>query len=103
MRYLIVEKTKGVFLGAYSIFALFAKNDKFGIVKAYSFSTKQDAEEYIEDSLKASLASEGLEFSVIEIDSKDEYVKVEDIIKQGYGEYTHMMMDNLPMISESVH
>lgn len=99
MKYLIVEKEKGVFLGAYRSIHLFAKDNIFPIIKAPSFDTQQLAEFYIAQTF----SGDGLQYGVIEIDSKDKYVSLVEIIKQGYAEYTHDLIDNLPMISEKFH
>lgn len=100
MRYIVVEETRGVFLGAYNRFALFAKNDILGSTKAFSFDSRAEAEEYIEG---AFTQYKDAAYDVVAIDSKTKYVRVEDIIRQGYGRYTHYLMDNLPMLSESFH
>lgn len=100
MRYIIVDEERGVFLGSFNQYALFAKNDILGSTKAFSFDTKDDAEEYIES---AFAKNKKAKCKVIEVEGKNKYVCVEDIIKQGYGMYTHYLVDNLPMQSESFH
>ncbi len=99
MKYLIVEKDRGLFLGAYRNNFLFARNNIFPIVKAPSFDTEQDAEYYIENYLK----TDGRTYGVIQVESKDKYVSVIDVIKAGYKEYTHNLIDFLPMDSEAIH
>lgn len=99
MRYIIVEETLGVFIGSYRQVALFAKNDVFGFTKAFCFEKYSEAEEYLELFNK----DENFVYSVVEINANSKYVNVEDLIKQGYGKYTHYMMDNIPMISEATH
>lgn len=99
MRYIIIEKSMGVFLGSYTVFAIFAKNEKFGITKAVSFNTRKEAQAFIE----AFLNKENTEFDVVEIDSKDHLVRVEDIIRAGYGQYTYELLNNLSTPSESIH
>lgn len=99
-RYMIVEKERGVFLGMYSVFALFAKNEKFGITKAFCFENKEDAVTYIKEVLND---GEDMEFDVVVVECKDKYIGVLEIIKQGYGKYTHRMLENVPMISTQVH
>lgn len=100
MRYIIVDEKRGVFLGAYKQYALFARNDMLGSTKAFSFTTHSEAEEYIENALAG--YKDGV-YAIIEIDAKNKYVRVEDIVRQGYGRYTHYLIDNLPMPSESFH
>ena len=99
MRYLIVEKEKGLFLGSFRNAALFAKGNIFGIIKAPSFDTEADAEHYIANYL----LKDERQYGVIAVDSKDKYVSIIDIIKQGFGAYTHELIDFLPMISEATH
>ncbi len=99
MKYLIVEKDRGLFLGAYRNNFLFARNNIFPIVKAPSFDTEQDAEYYIENYLKTDERTYG----IIQVQSKDKYVSVIDVIKAGYKEYTHNLIDFLPMDSEAIH
>lgn len=99
MRYIIIEKSMGVFLGSYAVFAVFAKNEKFGLTKATSFATRETAEEFVESMLN----KEGSEFDVVGIDTKDKLVRVEDIIRAGYGQYTYSMLNNIPPVSETFH
>lgn len=99
MRYLIVEEQKGVFLGAYNKFALFAENDGLGMTKAYSFDSKLKAQQYIDKSFE----KDDCIYKIVEIDANTTYVKVEDMILQGYGKYTHYLMDNIPMKSGAIH
>lgn len=99
MRYIIIEKDMGVFLGSYAVFAVFAKNEKFGLTKAVSFNTREEAQTFIETLLN----KEDSEFDIVSINSKDRLVRVEDIIRAGYGQYTHGMLNNVPMQSDSIH
>ncbi len=99
MRYIIIEETLGVFIGSYKQIALFAKNDIFGFTKVFSFEKREDAEEYMDLFNK----EETFEYKIAEVDAQTKYVKVEDLIKQGFGKYTHYMMDNIPMTSELTH
>lgn len=101
MRYLIVEKERGLFLGAYKNLFLFARSNIFPIVRAPSFESLQDAEYYIASYLKTE--NDGRTYGVIEVESKDKYVNVVDVIKAGYKEYTHDLIDFLPMQSEAIH
>ena len=99
MRYLIIEKEKGLFLGAFRQIYIFAKGNIFSIVRAPSFDTENEAMAYI----ARVFDGDGGEYGVIAIDAKDKYVSIIDVIKQGYGAFTHELIDLLPMISESVH
>ena len=107
-RYIIVSDTMGAFLGTHlsslfgedsKMFVLFAKTDIFGIYKAASFETKEEAKIYIKDYLSKRFD----DLKILEIYTEDKYISVVHLIKAGYSEYTHMMVDNLPMISEDYH
>jgi hypothetical protein len=39
----------------------------------------------------------------VEIESSGQYVDVIDLIKSGYTQYTHDMVDALPMDNETIH
>lgn len=99
MRYIIIEKDRGLFLGSAYQMHIFAKENIFNIVKVPSFDSEIKAMSYIAHSF----GDDGYEYGVIAVEAKDKYVNIIDIIKQGYGEYTHNLMDLLPMVSESVH
>lgn len=99
MRYLIVEKTRGLFLGMFRNYFLFAKDNVFAIAKVPSFNTENDALQYISENLSI----DGAEYGVISVESKHKYVSIVDVIKQGYSEYTHDLIHFLPMQSEAIH
>jgi hypothetical protein len=117
MRYLIISETGGFFLGAQAsyvfeslfgnadtssknkTYAIFAKENPFGISSAASFSSKEDAEYYMNNYL--SKIHEDLKIVSVETDRK--HISATELIKSGFGDYTHDMMDNLPMISDEVH
>lgn len=99
MRYIIIEKKLGVFVGQLEYYAVYAKNEFFGAEKVVSFDTKKEAKEFVEEVLNY----EDKEFYIAEIDSKFKYISVKEIIKAGYGKHTHRMLDNIPMISETIH
>jgi hypothetical protein len=98
-RYIVIEKNLGVFVGAFDKYAVYAKNDIFGLDRVASFPTRDKAEECVRDYLN----KDGKEFDVVEIDTQNGWVMVTDIIRGGYGKYTHRMMDNIPMISTQIH
>lgn len=99
MRYIIIEKKLGVFVGQFDVYAVYAKNEIFGLERVVSFADKKTAVKYIEEFLN----KEDREFAIEAIDSKNKYVSIKDIIKTGFGEHTHKMMDNIEMQSLSVH
>lgn len=99
MRYTIAEEELGFFLGAYEKYGVFAKTDVFGISKAFSFDTKEQAEEFILECLNGKSKN----WKILEVSTKDKYVDVIDLLKSGYDKYTHQMMDNLPVPCETIH
>lgn len=108
MRYMIASEDLGLFLGTQissllgdsgKILVIFAATDVFGIYKATSFDSEEDANRYIEEFLSKKYKN----LRVLPIEVKEKYVSAIDAIKAGYEQYTHMMVDNLPMQSETVH
>lgn len=110
MRYVIIDEEMGVFLGTHrmpapggngilSIMRIFSKNDMFGISRAYSFDTKREAFKY----MQAFLIEDYPLCKVAEIHSDGQYVDVVDLIKSGFTQYTHDMVDALPMYNETIH
>lgn len=99
MKYTIVEEELGFFLGAFQKFGIFAKNDVLGLSKAIAFDTEKEANEYINDYL----GRERGEWKIIPVETEYEYVDAAYLIKNGYGKYTHKMMDSLPMTSTLIH
>lgn len=99
MRYIIIEKELGVFVGQFSMYAIFAKNEIFGSQQVASFACEEDAVGYVEENLNKN----GREFCVEKVDSNNVYIPIKEIIKAGFGHHTHRMMDNIAMPSENVH
>lgn len=99
MRYIIIEKKLGVFVGQFETYAICAKNEFFGVERVVSFASKEDAVEFVEEVLN----TKDKEFCIEEIDTKLKYIPVSEIIKAGLGYHTHRMMDNIPMPSETIH
>lgn len=98
-KYIIINKEKGVFLGAYSGYAFFAKTDPVGIPKAFAFDTPEVATLFI----NSNMARYANNTFYAPIETNSTYPSVAEIIKAGYGDYTYNMMDYLPMPSEAVH
>lgn len=99
MRYAIIEEELGFFLGAYEKFGVFAKTDIFGLDKAYGFESREDADEFIDEYLGRDRG----DWFVVEINTDNKYIDVIELLKSGYGEYTHSMADNLPMTNFEIH
>lgn len=124
-RYVIVDKENGVFLGTYSLadvqgkieelflnvgeriadkdldrsFALFAKDNPFGVPRACSFKTKVEAGMFIYENFKKG----EFQFSIEGVKCVTPYPDVVELIKSGLGDSTFDMMDCLETISETVH
>jgi hypothetical protein len=98
-RYIIIEKDLGVFAGVFDKYPVFAKNDIFGFNRITSFSSRENAEEWIHNYLN----KDKNEFDIVEIETPYDFVTIIDVIRSGYGQYTHYMMDNIPMISDKIH
>jgi hypothetical protein len=99
MRYAIVDEDLGFFLGAFQKFGVFAKTDVFGLYKAFSFDTEKEANAFIDEYLGRDRG----DWSVVSVDTKDKYINVVDLLKNGYDKYTHQMMDGLTMTNIQVH
>lgn len=99
MKYAIAEEELGFFLGAFQKFGIFAKNDVLGLSKAIAFDTKEEANDYIDEYLGRDRG----DWNVVPVDTKGEYVDAIYLIKNGYHQYTHKMMDALPMTSTLIH
>jgi hypothetical protein len=99
MRYAIVEKDNGLFLGYHRGIFLFARENFFPVVKVPSYDTLEEAEYYI----STYLPKKNKKYNVIEVNSKDRYLNLVDLIKQGYAEYTHKMLEFLPTLNDTIH
>jgi len=98
-RYLLINKEMGVFLGTYLKYVLFAKNDAADIIKAYSFKDEESALKFAKSG--TDMSEEQYFIAPIEADGR--YVHVVDLIKAGYGDHVHSLMDNIEMVSNKVH
>jgi hypothetical protein len=101
-RFLILDKNLGVYLGSYdaSIFedeptepgkryAAFAGCNPFGIVHGLTFDNTEQAEIF----MYSTFPKASFEVSVASIQLESKVASVLDIIKAGYGDYTHDMLD----------
>lgn len=110
MRYVIVDRKEGVFLGThidYSrdvdeedgvVYVLWAKDNVFSCSKAYSFENKQEARMFADTTLRRWPKAQ-----VRNVDSNEKYVDVVDLLKEGMGQYTFDMVDCIPMMNENIH
>jgi hypothetical protein len=66
LRYIIHEKDKGIFLGDYLGKPLFSNNLIFPIIKAYSFKTLEEAQDFVRNVLCPEIPRDGHRESVVE-------------------------------------
>lgn len=97
-RTVFIEKNRGVFIGSVGGYAIFSK-DPIGLSKAYTFKSTEIAKDFVSTSLSR-FANNAI---YVEMDLKDEFASCIDIIKAGYGEHVHYMIDGLYMPSEAIH
>lgn len=111
-RYLIIDENLGVYLGSYDAnifedepiekgkrYAAFAGCNPFGIVHGLTFDDTEQAEIFMYSTFPK--ASFNVWVVPIEIDS--DVASVIDIIKAGYGDHTHDMLDYWIHESETQH
>lgn len=107
MRYVILDKEHGVFLGTHStkafdqkgsVLALWSKRNLFSLSKAYSFESKMEAYLYLENYLY-----DFPDAFVTSINSDEKYIDVVDLIKAGLSNFTHDMIDGLHMPNDHIH
>lgn len=90
---IVVEETRGVFLGVYSNYAMFSKNDAMESVDVCGFPNKQEAVDFMKKYLPLIEPT----VSYVEIPSGgDSRVSAVDIIKAGYPQYTEELFFNMP-------
>jgi hypothetical protein len=99
-RYIIICKDRGVFVGIDGVFAFFAKGCPLKTYHAASFPSYAEAEAFATNNLNH---THEYGFMIIGIEAKGPYVNVVDIIKAGYGDYTHNMITNMPSFQPTMH
>ena len=107
MRYVIVDRKEGVFLGTHIddsldpdgvVFVLWAKDNVFSCSKAYSFEDATEARMFADTTLRRWPLAQ-----VKRINTKEKYVDVVDLLKEDLGQYTFDMVDCIPMMNENIH
>jgi hypothetical protein len=98
-KHIIIEKDLGVFITPLQGHAVFAKNNIIGATVVSSFETAEAAKDFIE----TYLAHNTREFDIVEVETYTPYPSVINIIKAGYGKYTHTMIDFLETPSGKAH
>jgi len=108
MRYVIIDPFEGVFLGTRSdpfsnnnlkIMVLFSKHNVFEITKAASWKTRREANAYRNTYIKPMCP----ESFIVEIPVDTDFVDVIDLVRAGYGQFAHEMIDSIPMNNTTVH
>lgn len=101
MRYIIICKERGVFLGTHENLLFFSRVNDFGCYKVPSFVSREEAKSYSDKFMH----SEGRTFEYIypEFDTDEKYITCVEIIKKGYGQYTADMISNLPNYVDTMH
>jgi hypothetical protein len=96
---MLIDKTRGIFLGNYGDVPMWSEKLIFPITKAYSFAYFDDAEEY------AKFFKETGDFNIsIESVNYDlKHVPIDVLIKEGYSKYTYKMLKFLPLPSERIN
>ena len=97
-RFIVIHKTKGVFLGVYMGNMIFAQDEEYPSIKACTFSCKTEAKEVASYGMLATS-----QYFIAQVDTKLRHIDLVDIIREGYGAYTHNMLDNLHSPSPSIH
>lgn len=92
----------GVFLGTYTgedlgaddgrIYACFAANNPFSLTTACSFRSENMANYFIRDTFAP---HKQRQLKVLPVETETEFPTVVDIIKSGYGDLTHDMIDGM--------
>jgi hypothetical protein len=99
--FIAFHETRGIYLGVYLGYALFSNSPMAFSSKAIRFDTEADIRDFFVKTLPI-LASEIVALSV-ETTSDNHYVDVIEIIKSGHTKHTERMVENLPMLNETIH
>ncbi len=97
MRYIIVEKDKGIFLGMFASLPLFSNELNLPIIKAISTASEEDAHGII-----SYVKEENDMFEVLPIDTTSKYIPIDILIKSGYSAYTGKMLLYHPTYTETI-
>lgn len=99
--YIAFHEDRGIYMGVYLGYHLFSNSPITLSSKAIRFDTETDIHAFFEKSLPK-MSAEILTVA-IESNSTDNYVNVIDIIKSGHTKHTENMLDNLPMLTYTLH
>jgi hypothetical protein len=124
-RFIIIDDTRGVFLGSYStsifeetqtelaediydvvgdnkLYALFAYNNPFEVACAPTFICKREANAYIKDYLTSELFI-NIRAEPVLTYTEDGWASLAEMIKSGYEKHTHEMLKTLSTKSSLIH
>lgn len=101
----------GVFLGTYGgsdfgaddgrVYACFAANNPFGLTNACSFKSENAAKYFISDTFAPHKRND---LKTAPVETNSEFPNVVDIIKSGYANSTHDMIDRMfPTENGTIH
>lgn len=99
VRYLIVHKKHGIFLGAVMGTPIFASNNSFQLTSAYAFDSSGAAYEFI----MQYMAESQYEMQPVSVDTESQYATAADMLKANLSEYMYDIVDFMPMQSKSFH
>ena len=100
--YIAFHETRGIYLGAFTGYALFSASPMAFSSKAIRFDSETAVHEFFSKSLARTI-SEEIKAVPVETHSTGGYVDLIDIIKSGHTKHTESMLDNLPALSDTVH
>jgi hypothetical protein len=95
------HEKQGIYLGVYLGHALFSNSALAFSSKAIRFNTEDEVRSFF-DKVLPTISSEIIAVEV-ETQSTDNYVNVTDILKSGHRKHTETMIQNLPMMNETIH
>jgi hypothetical protein len=99
--YIAFHEDRGIYLGVYLGHALFSNSSLVFSSKAIRFDSDDEVRSFFNKALPA-LSSEIVAIEV-ETSSTNNYVDVVDILKSGHRKHIETMIQNLPMLNETIH
>jgi hypothetical protein len=99
--YIAFHEEKGIYLGVYMGYALFSCSPLAYSSKAIRFEEAKDVRKFFDKSLPA--MSSDIVAIPVETTTAGNYIDVVDIIKSGHKKHVESMIDNMPMINETIH
>lgn len=103
LRYLIVEKRLGVFMGIVAGTPVFANRDTYGAREAISFSSIEDAETTIDYIFRDSSRRDDFKFFFEPVSSSEPMISVIEMFRQGLGPYIQSVFESMSPPTETLH